>query len=203
MQVTHALHRSLGLACLVGPLVVSSLAACEHDERLSDRTFSVEDPRARAETRLSVREEIVLHPTIQDPVIERRYTLGRGSHSWSLGGYEDEAREGLTIPPRVVGDTLVVMSGAHVALVRDASAGAITNEQVRWFSPYDAACFDRATINGHYDVRARSVSIEGAQVRLEYGPSDTAIEGSVGAIHFTSRDGGRSFVWDECPASPW
>lgn len=172
-----------------------SLAGCETDTTISEQAQIVGDPSVG----LSLRETIVSHPTLHDPEIERRYLLVRGDEERALGGYTDEGHEGLTRAPSRVGPLLVIPSAAHVALVQGVD-GPLEDARVTWFFPYDAPCFVEAPINGHYDVIVERVTLEEGAIVIAYAPSSRAPEGTP-PLHFRSRDGGRSFTWDECPST--
>jgi hypothetical protein len=151
---------------------------------ISERTFTT--PHA------SVRETMVLHPTIHDPVIERRYVVLRGADALEIGGYADEARDGIDTPPFERDGVLVITSGAHVAVIEDIT-GDLDAARVTWRSPYDAACFvsERPGVNGHYDLVVEDVVIEGARWRVRWVPRAGRVVGG-DAITTTSVDGGRS-----------
>lgn len=153
-------------------------------ETLSERTFTT--PHA------VVRETIVLHPTLHDPVIERRYVIARDGVARDVGGYSDEAREGIETPPFERGGALVIASGAHVAVI-EGIAGDLDAARVTWRSPYDAACFvtQRPHVNGHYDLVVDDVAIHGAHWRVRWVPHRGRGEPEV-AITMISDDGGRT-----------
>jgi hypothetical protein len=149
-----------------------------------------------------VHETIVREPSLHHPVFERRYEVRWGGASRDVGGYRDENDTGMILAPFRRGDTLVLTSGAHVALVGPLSSSA-RDASVRWFSPYDAPCFARwasdhaeggSEVNGHYDVIALEATVEGDHVRLTYGPRpDRAPPRGELDLVFDSDDAGRSY----------
>lgn len=175
------MHRTawLSLACAL-------VIGCEvtPSETLSERVFTT--PHA------IVRETIVLHPTLHDPNIERRYVVEHDGVSREIGGYSDEAQEGIETAPFEAGGALVITSGAHLAVI-EGIAGDLDATRVTWRSPYDAACFlsERPQVNGHYDLVVERVSIDGARWRVRWAPREGRGERDV-AITMMSDDGGRT-----------
>lgn len=177
-------------ACLGLAACSTLVAGCFElppDEVIADRTAEVGG--------ITVHETITRHATMHDPIVERRYEVAWGGSTRELGGYEDEDTIGMTIAPFRRGDTLVVTSGAHVALVGPLR-GPAREARVSWFSPYDAACFveQAGSVNGHYDLVALDAAIEGQRVRLTYGPRrDRARDDDARSFVFVSSDGGRHY----------
>jgi hypothetical protein len=77
------------------------------------------DARYRAGA-YEVHERIVLHETIQDPFVTRSYTATRGWRTVDLGGYTDEAHDGVVVPPSEQEGWLVVLSSSHLFAWRGA-----------------------------------------------------------------------------------
>jgi len=176
-------------------LLLAALSACvlEPSEVLSDHSSRLSD--------LVVREVITRHPTLHDSLIERSYELTRGAEARALGGYTDEATEGLTRPPFVSGHALVLLSTWHVAVVEDVD-GALASSRVTWISPYDAPCFaEHSALHGYYELRATDAEIGDRVWTLSFEPHPfRAPSGMPEEVVLRSRDRGRTWTWDACPA---
>lgn len=151
-----------------------------------DRTIST--PHA------SVHEQIERIESFPDDQYERGYEVAWGGARRAIGGYRDEGSDGVVIAPFERGETLVILSGAHVALVGPLR-GPVEDATVRWFMPYDAPCFVARMpgVNGHYDLVALDVTIERHEVRARYGEDPRRRTDDARTITFASRDGGQHF----------
>lgn len=148
---------------------------------------------------LVVEETILRHDTLHDPRIERRYVVVRGAERLEIGGFEDEASDGISHEARVQAGVLVVLSASRVGVVRGVD-GPLREAETSWFLPYDVPCFaERATPNGFYDIVATRAEIRGREWRLTYQRHPGASESVPSELAFRSSDGGRTFAWEGCP----
>jgi len=162
----EVIWRCLATTCFVGCMDVGE------DEVVRERVWEVGAFR--------IEEKVVREATMHDPVYDRTYRVQAGG-SWApLGVVRDEGDDGVigiaeSTPPAIVAGHLVVFVGA-TTFVR-----APSGEVVR-VSPYDAARFsalrhaDRS-INGHYDLKARELTLDGRrwEVRLAHRRADVEV----------------------------
>lgn len=136
-----------------------------------------------------VEEQIYRTDSFPDPRYERIYRVESGNQRVEVGRYADEAKSGITTPPRFVADWLVVMSGAHIFFWQK-------GEDTRHFYPYTAPDWidyaDPQQLNGHYDYVATAVEIEGDKWQISYECTACLANHPV-LIRFVSTDGGQTF----------
>lgn len=126
-------------------------------EVLVDRVWNVDPFR--------VHERVVLRPGFPDNTYERNYRVYDDGVFRELGRVHDEARTSIegSASPIVIDGRLFVFVGATTLTWAPST-------EPRRISPYDADGFDACGINGHYDVMAGSVSVEGDQWTIFYAP---------------------------------
>jgi hypothetical protein len=138
---------------------------------------------------LTVVEEVYRTDSFPDPRYERIYRVQHAAREFELGRYSDEGTAAMAQPPQMVGEWLVVMSGAHLFFWQ-------AGQDTRHFYPFMVeAWFDFAQarqLNGHYDYAATAVEIDGAVWRITY-TCTTCLAGQPVEIRFVSTDGGATF----------
>lgn len=153
-------------------------------ELVSSQRFAVEG--------FVVEEQIYRTNSFPDPRFERIYYVERAVRTVEVGRYTDEGATGIATPPRLIGDWLVVMSGAHLFFWQP-------QEEVRHFYPYVAdgwiAYAQERGLNGHYDYVATLAEIEGSKWQITYACLP-CLTNHPRELHFVSTDSGQTFRLD-------
>lgn len=146
---------------------------------------------------IEVHESLRITSCFHDAVFERVITVHDASGATrELGRYSDEGDGGLTHIARVE-NTLAIFSGAHVYTVDMGAHAPLASATTHAFSPYDAAAFATRfpNVNGHYDLQASSLAIEGTMWTLRYERLPNHGDSSEGGpIEFISQDAGETFA---------
>lgn len=150
----------------------------QEPEEQSDQVWNVGEYR--------VHERVVLHFGFPDNTFERTYRVYDDGVWHPLGGVHDEEDVAMreSASPLVIDDRLFVFVGA-TTLTYAPGSGA------KRITPYDASNFDECDLNGHYDLRAGSVAIEGTSWTIQYAPARSGTPMSL-----RSEDGGRTWTAD-------
>lgn len=127
-------------------------------EEQSDQVWNVGEYR--------VHERVVLHFGMPDNTFERIYRVYDDGVWHPLGGVHDEEDVAMreSASPLVIDERLFVFVGA-TTLTYAPGSGA------KRITPYDASDFERCDLNGHYDLRAGSVEIDGSSWSIQYAPA--------------------------------
>ena len=168
-------------------LTAITLSACIDGvtrELVTENVYTVGD--------YAIREKIYCEDAFPDAVYEREYAVKNGRFYQKIGSYSDESRTGITIPPEMVGEWLVLYSGAHLFLWQP-------DEEVRHFNTYQAEGWSEYSkqfqfgLNGHYDYEVTRFWEENGRWFIEY-EAIYSREGTPSTLLFTSDDEGESYV---------
>lgn len=180
--------KPLWITILISALMFSS-AACFMDFA---RTLEASQIVTLYDTSIGevvVEERIYREESFPDHRYARIYRVQMGGQSFALGRYEDEAANGMTTPPMIVADWLIVMSSAHIFFWQP-------KQDPRHFYPYVVdewvAYAQERQLNGHYDYAATAVQIDGEEWRITY-TCTACLARHPAEIHFVSTDGGQYF----------
>jgi hypothetical protein len=176
-----------GTGLIVWPLPLLLLANL-YPTALIDQSYSV--------GRYQVSEQ-VYNVGFLDHAYERVYTVKDGWWRTEIGRFVNEENPQLgRLPPKLVGDWLVVFSGNHLFLWRSGrSTIAFTPDQAVGWSEY--ANQPTGDINGHYDYHAADFWIQDNRWLVEYRCSRLSCQkegkSALAKIRFVSEDQGKTF----------
>ena len=178
------MKKRLLLSAILVAIILIGCVESFTTERVSENVYAV--------GAYQIKETIDREDSFPDATYARTYAVKNGRFSQKIGTYSDESAAGITIPPEMVGEWLVIYSSSHLFLWQP-------DEEVRHFDPYQAdgwtAYSDQFQfgLNGHYDYEVVKFWEENGRWFIKYNATYNR-DGYPSTLLFTSDGEGGRYV---------